>query len=70
MSKPSKTVTTIGVVAFVIAAAIAGASAIPGTAWSGFVHPIVLFLVVFFGVFLLGWALDRAAKNAAGGGGR
>jgi hypothetical protein len=66
VKKPSKTVTTIGVVAFVIAAAIAGASAIPGTAWSGYVHPLVLFVVIFLGVFLLGWILDRAAKNAAG----
>ena len=32
MNKPSKTVTTIGVVAFVIAAAVTGISAIPGTA--------------------------------------
>lgn len=70
MRKPDKTVTTIGVVAFVIAAAISGASAIPGTAWSGFVHPILLFIGVFIGVFVLGWALDRAAKNAAGGGRR
>jgi hypothetical protein len=68
MNKPSKTVTTIGVVAFVIAAAITGISAIPGTAWSGFVHPAILFIGVFLGVFLLGWILDRAAKNAAGGG--
>jgi hypothetical protein len=68
MKKPTKTVTTIGVVAFVIAAAIAGASAIPGTAWSGYVHPLVLFVVIVLGVFLLGWLLDRAAKNAAGQG--
>jgi hypothetical protein len=66
MKRPSKTVTTIGVVAFVIAAVITGASAIPGTAWSGFIHPLVLFVAVFLGVFLLGWLLDRAAKNAAG----
>ena len=70
MSKPSKTVTTIGVVAFVIAAAVTGISAIPGTAWSGFVNPALLFIGVFLGVFLLGYVLDRAAKNAAGGGGR
>ena len=68
MKKPTKTVTTIGVVAFIIAAAIAGASAIPGTAWSGYVHPLVLFVVIFLGVFLLGWILDRAARNAAGQG--
>ena len=68
MKKPDKTVTTIGVVAFIIAAAITGASAIPGTAWSGFIHPVVLFIAVFLGVFLLGYLLDRAAKNAAGQG--
>ena len=67
MKKPSKTVTSIGVVAFIIAAAIAGASAIPGASWSGYVHPLVLFFVIFFGVFLLGFLLDRAARNAAGG---
>jgi hypothetical protein len=66
MKKPSKTVTTLGVVAFVIAAVITGLSAIPGTAWSGFVHPVLLFIGIFLGVFLLGWLLDRAAKNAAG----
>ena len=70
MNKPSKTVTTIGVVAFVIAAAVTGLSAIPGTAWSGFVNPVLLFIGVFLGVFLLGYILDRAAKNAAGGGAR
>jgi hypothetical protein len=68
VKKPDKTVTTIGVVAFIIAAAITGASAIPGTAWSGFIHPVVLFVAVFLGVFLLGWLLDRAATNAAGQG--
>ncbi|HEU0242688.1 MAG TPA: hypothetical protein VFQ75_02205 [Candidatus Limnocylindrales bacterium] len=68
MKKPTKTVTTIGVVAFIIAAAITGISAIPGTAWSGFVNPALLFIGVFLGVFLLGWLLDRAARNAAGGG--
>jgi hypothetical protein len=68
MQKPNRTVTTIGVVAFVIAAVITGISAIPGTAWSGFVNPVLLFIGIFLGVFVLGWALDRAAKNAAGGG--
>ena len=55
----------LGVVAFVIAAAITGASAIPGTAWSGFIHPVLLFIGVFLGVFLLGYLLNRAAENAA-----
>ena len=67
MNRPSKTVTSIGVVALVIAAAITGVSAIPGSPWSGFVHPVVLFIGVFLGVFLLGYLLDRAARNAAGG---
>ena len=67
---PSKTVTSIGVVAFIIAAAITGLAAIPGTPWSGFIHPILLFFGIFFGVFLLGWLLDRAARNASSGGSR
>ena len=69
MSKrPNKTVTSIGVVAFVIAAAITGLAGISGTAWSGYEHMILLFLGIFFGVLLLGVILDRAARNAAGGG--
>ena len=68
--RPTKTVTTIGVIAFVIAAAITGLSAIPGTPWSGFVHPLVLFFGIFFGVLLLGVLLDRAARNDMSGGRR
>ena len=67
MKKPSKTVTSIGVVAFVIAAAITGAAGISSTAWSGYDRMILLFIGVFLGVFLLGFLLDRAARNAAGG---
>ena len=52
--KPTKTVTSIGVVAFVIAAAITGLAGISGTAWSGYDHMIVLFCAVFFGVIVLG----------------
>jgi hypothetical protein len=63
--RPSKTVTSIGVVAFIIAAAITGIAAIPGTAWSGFVNPVLLFLGVFFGILILGVVLDRAARNAS-----
>jgi len=55
----------LGVVAFVIAAAITGLSAIPGTPWSGFINPILLFVGIFLGVYLLGYLLDRAARNAA-----
>jgi len=65
--RPTKTVTSLGVVALVIAAIITGLSAIPGTPWSGFVHPVLLFIGVFLGVFLLGYLLDRAARNAASG---
>ena len=68
MKKPTKTVTSIGVVAFVIAAAITGLAGISGTAWSGYDRMILLFIGVFLGVFLLGYLLDRAAKNALGGG--
>ena len=62
MNKPSKTVTSIAVVAVVIGLVtgrhlhvrLAGA------------NPIVLFLRVFFGIFVLGRVLDRAARNASG----
>ena len=66
--RPNKTVTSIGVVAFVIAAAITGLAGISGTAWSGYEHMILLFFGIFFGVLLLGVILDRAARTAAGGG--
>jgi hypothetical protein len=68
--RPTKTVTNIGVVAFIIAAAITGLAAIPGTPWSGFIHPIVLFVGIFLGILILGVVLDRAARNAAAGGRR
>ncbi len=70
MKRPNKTVTSIGVVAFVIAAAITGLAGLSGTAWSGYDRMILLFLGVFFGILALGVILDRAARNAAGGGGR
>lgn len=70
MKKPTKTVTSIGVVAFVIAAAITGLAGISGTAWSGYDRMILLFFGVFFGILALGVILDRAARNAASGGRR
>lgn len=70
MKKPSKTVTSLGVVAFVIAAVITGIAGISGTAWSGYDRMGLLFIGIFLGVFLLGFILDRAARNAASGGGR
>jgi hypothetical protein len=65
--KPNKTVTSIGVVAFIIAAVITGLAGISGTAWSGYDHMIVLFCAIFFGVIVLGMILDRAARNAMTG---
>ncbi len=70
MKRPNKTVTSIGVVAFIIAAAITGLAGLSGTAWSGYDRMILLFLGVFFGILALGVILDRAARNAAGGGRR
>jgi hypothetical protein len=67
MKKPSKTVTSIGVVAFVIAAVITGLAGVSGTAWSGYDRMILLFVGIFLGVLILGVVLDRAARNAAGG---
>ena len=67
MKKPTKTVTSIGVVAFLIAAAITGLAGL-GTAWSGYERLILLFFGIFIGVFVLGYFLDKAAKNAIGGG--
>jgi hypothetical protein len=65
--RPSKQVTSIGVIAFIIAAAVTGLASIPGTAWSGFVNPILLFIGVFLGILILGVVLDRAARNASTG---
>ena len=58
--------TVVGIAA-VIALIITGLSLIPGTAWSGFVHPVLLFVAIFVGILALAWALDRAARNASGG---
>lgn len=63
MKRPSKQVTSIGVVAFIIAAAITGAAGLGG-AWSGYDRLGLLFIGIFLGVFLLGFLLDRAARNA------
>jgi nicotinamide mononucleotide (NMN) deamidase PncC len=63
MNRPSKTVTSIGVVAFVIAAAMTGIAGLGG-AMSGYDRLGLLFIGLFIGVFVLGWLLDRAARNA------
>lgn len=55
------------VVALIVAAAITGLAAIPGTAWSGFVHVGLLFFGVFAGMLLLMHMLDSAAQDALGG---
>jgi hypothetical protein len=70
MNKPSKAVTSICVVALIIAAAITGLAGISGTAWSGYDRLFLLFFGVFFGILALGLILDRGARNAAGGGRR
>ena len=62
--RPSKTVTSIAVIALIVGAALVGFSAIPGSAMSG-INPIALFVIGFGGIFLLGWLLDRAARNAS-----
>jgi amino acid transporter len=61
--KRNRHVTSIGIVALVVGAVMAGIAAIPGTALSG-INPIVLFLIGVVGVFLLGIVLDRAARDA------
>lgn len=54
-------------IALLVAGAILGIASIPGTTWSGFVHPVILFLIFFLGILLLGWILNNAAENALGG---
>ncbi len=63
MNRPSKNVTSIGVVAFIIAAAMTGIAGLGG-AMSGYDRLGLLFIGIFIGVFVLGWLLDRAARNA------
>jgi hypothetical protein len=55
------------VVALIVAAAITGLAAIPGTPWSGFVHIGLLFFGIFAGMLLLMHMLDNAAQDALGG---
>ena len=62
MKRPTKTVTSIGVVAFVIAAAITGPRARRRLVRLRPPRPAVHRHLP--GVFLLGYLLDRAARNA------
>jgi len=55
------------VVALLVAAVITGIASIPGTAWSGFAHPGLLFFGIFAGMLLLMHMLDNAAQDALGG---
>ncbi len=64
--KPSKTVTSIGVVALVIGLIAGGIS----TFSLAGVNPILVFVAFFLLTFLIGWGLDRAAKGALRGGPR
>jgi hypothetical protein len=66
MKRPSKTITSIGVVALVIGAIAGGISTF---ALAG-VNPIIVFVGFFLLTLVIGWALDRAAKNALRGGPR
>jgi len=64
MKRPTKTVTSIGVVAVIIGLAAAGISTF---AMAG-VNPILVFVVVAVLILVLGWVLDNAARNAMTGG--
>ena len=66
MKQPSKTVTSIGVIAVIIGLIAGGISTF---AMAG-VNPILVFLGFFLLTFVIGWGLDRAAKNALSGGPR
>ena len=63
MKRPSKQVTSIGVIAVIIGLIAGGISTF---ALAG-VNPIIVFLGFFLLVFVIGFALDRAAQNALNG---
>ncbi len=66
MKRPSKTVTSIGVVAVVIGGIAAGISTF---VWAG-VNPLLVFAGFAILILVLGVVLDRAASGALGGGPR
>ncbi len=63
MKRPSKTVTSIGVVAVIIGLAAAGISTFSN---AGF-NPILVFVGFALVVLVIGFVLDRAAQNALSG---
>ena len=63
MKRPSKQVTSIGVVAVIIGLIAAGISSFTMAG----VNPILVFLGFFLLVFVIGFVLDRAAQGALNG---
>jgi len=63
MNASRKQVTSLVVIALIIAAAMTGLAGLGG-AMSGYDRLGLLFIVIFVGVLVLGFLLDRAARNA------
>ena len=63
MKRPSKQVTSIGVIAVIIGLIAGGIS----TFALADVNPIIVFLGFFLLVFVIGFVLDRAAQGALNG---
>jgi hypothetical protein len=63
MNASRKQVTSLVVIALIIAAAMTGLAGLGG-AMSGYDRLGLLFIVIFLGVLVLGFLLDRAARNA------
>jgi hypothetical protein len=63
MNASRKQVTSLVVIALIIAAAMTGLAGLGG-AMSGYDRLGLLFIGIFVGVLVLGFLLDRAARNA------
>jgi hypothetical protein len=63
MKRPTKTVTSIGVIAVIVGLAAAGIS----TVVQAGANPILVFIVVAALILVLGVVLDNAARNAMTG---
>ncbi len=63
MKRPTKQVTSIGVIAVIVGLAAAGISTFSNAG----VNPILVFVVIAALVLVLGVVLDNAARNALGG---